>query len=103
MLPPPPQAGDYEPASSPSSVPPAPRPPSAPSAAAGRERRVVARAPAPPLLTELPSANPFEGFEAPRETFAQRFLIVFVVALAVVGMFALAAIAFGFLGKTTLW
>jgi hypothetical protein len=103
MLPPPPQAGDYEPASSPSPVPPAPRPPSSPSAAAGVERRAVARVPARPLLTELPSANPFEGFEAPRETFAQRFLIVFVVALAVVGMFALAAIAFGFLGKTTLW
>jgi hypothetical protein len=51
------------------------------------------------LLTDLPSANPFEGFEAPRETFVQRFLIVFVVALAVVGLFALAAMAFGILGK----
>jgi len=59
---------------------------------------VVPRAPARPLLSDLPSANPFEGFEAPRESFAQRSLIVFVVALAVVGLFALAAMAFGLLG-----
>ena len=115
MLPPPPQPGDYEPASAPSSIPPAPRPQPSPAVSSGaasgrasavasaRNRPTVPRAPAPPLLSELPSANPFEGFEAPRESFAQRFLIVFVVALAVVGMFALAAIAFGFLGKTTGW
>jgi hypothetical protein len=112
MLPPPPQPGDYEPASAPSSVPPAPQLQSSPAVTPGATTLGVAarpgkpiapRAPAPPLLTELPSANPFEGFEAPRETFAQRFLIVFIVALAVFGMFALAAIAFGFLGKTTGW
>jgi hypothetical protein len=94
MLPPPPQPGDYEPASSPSLLPPGPRFPS-PAVVAGP---VVPRAPARPLLSDLPSANPFEGFEAPRESFAQRSLIVFVVALAVVGLFALAAMAFGFLG-----
>jgi len=93
MLPPPPQPGDYEPASSPSSLPPGPR---FQSIAAGPP--VVPRAPARPLLSDLPSANPFEGFEAPRESFAQRSLIVFVVALAVVGLFALAAMAFGLLG-----
>jgi hypothetical protein len=95
MLPPPPQPGDYEPASSPSSLPPSPRL-QAPAAVAGPP--IVPRAPARPLLSDLPSANPFEGFEAPRESFAQRSLIVFVVALAVVGLFARAALAFGFLG-----
>jgi hypothetical protein len=98
MLPPPPQAADYEPASSPSSLPPAPGVDLPPGAAATAPAAV--RAAAPALLTDLPSANPFEGFEAPRETFVQRFLIVFVVALAVVGLFALAAMAFGLLGKT---
>jgi len=98
MLPPPPQPADYEPPSTPSSLPPAPRVASAPAAAAVAATRAPP-APARPLLTDLPSANPFEGFEAPRETFVQRFLIVFVVALAVVGLFALAAMAFGLLGK----
>ena len=53
-------------------------------------------------MLDLPSVggNPLAGYEAPRETFWQRSLIVFVVALAVVGLFALGAIAFGFLGKT---
>jgi hypothetical protein len=99
-LPPPPQPGDYELASSPSSLPPSPRfqPPAAVAAPP-----VVPRAPARPLLSDLPSANPFEGFEAPRESFAQRSLIVFVVALAVVGLFALAALAFGFLGFGKHW
>lgn len=98
MLPPPPQPGDYELSSSPSSLPPAPR---FQSVAAGPP--VVPRAPARPLLSDLPSANPFEGYEAPRETFAQRSLIVFVVALAVVGIFALAAMAFGLLGFGKHW
>lgn len=94
MLPPPPQPADYEPPSSRSSPPPLPPAFAAVTAAS------VPRAPAATLLTDLPSANPFEGFEAPRETFLQRFLIVFVVALAVVGLLALGALAFGFLGKT---
>ncbi len=99
MLPPPPQPGDYELSSaSPSSLPPAPR---FQSTASGPP--LVPRAPARPLLSDLPSANPFEGYEAPRETFAQRSLIVFVVALAVVGMFALAAMAFGLLGFGKHW
>jgi hypothetical protein len=97
MLPPPPQAADFEPASSPSSLPPAPLRSVRPGPAGATS--AAARAPAQVLLN-LPSANPFEGFEAPKETFVQRFLIVFVVALAVVGLFALAALAFGFLGKT---
>ncbi len=52
-----------------------------------------------PSLLDLPSTggNPLAGYEAPRETFWQRSLIVFVVALAVVGLFALGAIASGFL------
>jgi hypothetical protein len=98
MLPPRPGPGDFDPPSSPST---------ASGAAAGLGRSAAplghpaVRPPAPqPLFGSLPSANPFAGFEAPSESFAQRFLIVFIVALAVVGVFALAAIAFGFLGKT---
>jgi hypothetical protein len=100
MLPPPPQPGDYELASSPSSLPPSPRS-RAQSSMVGPP--LAPRAPARPLLSDLPSANPFEGFEAPRESFAQRSLIVFVVALAVVGLFALAALAFGLLGFGKHW
>lgn len=100
MLPPPPQPGDYELTSSPSSLPPTPAY-QRPAVAAGAH--VVPRAPVRPLLSDLPSANPFEGFEAPRESFAQRSLIVFVVALAVVGLFALAALAFGFLDIGKHW
>ena len=98
MLPPRPGPGDFDPPSSPAS-------PSdvvagfGTSAAPSRSSEVRPAAPQP-LFGSLPSANPFAGFEAPSESFAQRFLIVFIVALAVVGLFALAAIAFGFLGKT---
>jgi hypothetical protein len=53
-----------------------------------------------PLLNELPSADPFAGFSAPPVSAAQRWATVIVVALAVVGLFSLAAIAFGLLGKT---
>jgi hypothetical protein len=102
MLPPPPQPGDYDPPSSPTAEAPLPQgsPEAAPAPPRLAPRMSVPRISAPPLLIDLPSANPFEGFEAPRETFAQRSLIVFVVALAAVGLFALAAIALGFLGKT---
>lgn len=92
MLPPRPGPGDFDPPSSPVA---------AQGAAAESWRPSLGRRSAPqPLLTDLPSVNPFAGFEAPSESFAQRSLIVFIVALAVVGLFALAAVAFGFLGKT---
>jgi hypothetical protein len=54
----------------------------------------------PPVLDELPTSDPFAGFVAPPPSVAQRWLVVIVVALAVVGLCSLAAIAFGFLGKT---
>lgn len=106
MLPPAPTQRDYEPASSPSTVPPAPllratieppmsslsrtRPPQS-------QRTVVSDA----GLGELPGvADPFAGFVAPAPSVAQRWLVVVVVALAVVGLCSLAAIALGLLGKT---
>ena len=92
MLPPRPGPGDFDPPSSPVT---------APGAVAEPWRSSLGRRSLPqPLLTDLPSVNPFAGFEAPSESLAQRSLIVFIVALAVVGLFALAAVAFGFLGKT---
>jgi hypothetical protein len=54
----------------------------------------------PPPLDELPQSDPFAGFVAPPPSLFQRWLVVMVVALAVVGLCSLAAIAFGFLGKT---
>jgi hypothetical protein len=113
ILPPPPQAHDYELSSSPSAAPPPLA--LAATARAGASLPSAAPPPAAPILPttrpaarprasllDLPSAggNPLAGYEAPRETLWQRSLIVFVVALAVVGLFALGAIAFGFLGKT---
>jgi hypothetical protein len=98
MLPPRPGPGDFDPPSSPVTAQGA-----AADIRSSAEpwRPSLARPPAPqPLLTDLPSVNPFAGFEAPSDSFAQRSLIVFIVALAVVGLFALAAIAFGFIGKT---
>lgn len=56
--------------------------------------------PAGQLLDELPMTDPFAGFVAPAPSVAQRWLVVAVVALAVVGLCSLAAIAFGLLGKT---
>lgn len=53
-----------------------------------------------PRLDELPTSDPFAGFVAPPPSLAQRWLVVVVVALAVVGLCSLAAIAFGLLGKT---
>jgi hypothetical protein len=49
---------------------------------------------------DLPSADPFAGFVAPAASATQRWGIVLVIALAVVGLFSLAAIALGLLGKT---
>jgi hypothetical protein len=54
----------------------------------------------PSVLDELPTSDPFAGFVAPPPSVAQRWLVVVVVALAVVGLCSLTAIAFGFLGKT---
>jgi hypothetical protein len=51
-------------------------------------------------LDELPVSDPFAGFVAPPPSLVQRWLVVIVVALAVVGLCSLAAIALGFLGKT---
>lgn len=131
ILPPPPQASDFELSSSPSTAPPplalaaTARAGSSPGVPAvlppGRAATSGGAAAAGPVaipagaaralttkpaarstasLLDLPSADPLAGYEAPREGYLQRFLIVFVVALAVVGLFALGAIALGFLGKT---
>ncbi|HWO09907.1 MAG TPA: hypothetical protein VNN80_10525, partial [Polyangiaceae bacterium] len=73
-----------------------------PPVALSRTRPPMARysvPPAPPL-DELPASDPFAGFAAPTPSAAQRWLVVVVVALAVVGLCSLTAIAFGFLGKT---
>jgi hypothetical protein len=64
------------------------------------QRYVPPEIPPEPALDELPAPNPFAGFVAPPPSLAQRWLVVVVVALAVVGLCSLAAIAFGFLGKT---
>jgi hypothetical protein len=59
----------------------------------------VTAAPLLPVPPDLPTINPFAGFEAPRDSWLRRAAIIFVVALALVGVCALAAIAFGLLGK----
>jgi len=110
MLPPPPRPQDYEPASSPvasrfgaGSVAPPPLRASIEVPATMRRTRPPASRPSaapPPPLHDLPTADPFAGFVAPPPSFAQRGLVVVVVALAVVGVCALVAIAFGLLGKT---
>jgi hypothetical protein len=104
MLPPPPGVGDYEPASGPDSAPPPLQAPSAslvalagPAAVPPTSTRSALQR--PPPLAELPSVNPFAGFEAPRESWGRRSAIVFTMALALVGLCALVAIALGFLGK----
>jgi hypothetical protein len=105
MLPPAPMHPELEPTSFPSMVTPAPslratieppmsslartRPPSS--------QRMIA---SDPELAGLPDADPFAGFVAPAPSAAQRWLVVVVVALAVVGLCSLAAIALGLLGKT---
>jgi hypothetical protein len=109
ILPPPPGAGDFEPASSPSAAAPPPLPgglaashapplPGQPPALSPPWTRATV-APLLPASPELPTINPFAGFEAPRDSWLRRLAIIFVVALALVGVCALAAIAFGLLGK----
>ena len=74
-----------------------------PPTALARTRPPMSRGtvpPAGPLMDELPATDPFAGFVAPAPSAAQRWLVVVVVALAVVGLCSLAAIAFGLLGKT---
>jgi hypothetical protein len=108
MLPPAPRAEDFEPASpvaaAPISVPPpAPllRATIEPPAALSRTRPPMSQRFVPDLpLDELPASDPFAGFVAPPPSLAQRWLVVIVVALAVVGLCSLAAIALGLLGKT---
>ncbi|HVZ33284.1 MAG TPA: hypothetical protein VG963_12715 [Polyangiaceae bacterium] len=109
ILPPPPGAGDFEPASSPSAAAPPPLPGSlvsghapAPSPQVPALSPPWMRATTAPLMSappDLPTINPFAGFEAPRDSWLRRSVIIFVVALALVGVCALAAIAFGLIGK----
>jgi hypothetical protein len=87
MLPPPPGAADYEPAY-PSTFPPA-----------LQQSATLSRPSAVDPLAELPSVDPFAGFVARPPSFFERWLVVLVVALALVGAAALAAIALGYLGK----
>ncbi len=105
MLPPPPQAGDYE-VSSPSSFPPAvvrselqksgtmlvPERRADPLGVSGQARGAD-------LLRDMPSVDPFAGFVAAPPSFLERWLVVLIVALALVGAAALAAIALGYLGR----
>jgi hypothetical protein len=112
ILPPPPQPQDYE--AAPASMPPplTTRPslplratidaPSSLSRTQPPTTRAIIRAAVASQEAEdgLPTADPFAGFVAPPPSLAQRWLIVMVVALAVVGLCSLAAIAFGYLGKT---
>jgi hypothetical protein len=107
ILPPAPQPEDFELASSPA-LPTVAQPLRAtiePSASLARTRPPMSSIsqrtlPADTAFDELPAADPFAGFVAPPPSLAQRWLVVIVVALAVVGLCSLAAIAFGFLGKT---
>jgi hypothetical protein len=129
ILPPAPRAEDFDPPSSPvpavpvatapvsaarisassisvssmSVAPPAPllRATIEPPASLSRTRPPVSQRFVPdPQLEELPASDPFAGFVAPPPSLAQRWLVVVVVALAVVGLCSIAAIALGFLGKT---
>ena len=54
--------------------------------------------PLEPRFDELPSLNPFAGFVAPPPSFIERWAVVLLVAMALVGAAALAAIALGYLG-----
>jgi len=110
MLPPAPEPRDYEAdaaigsAPAPSSLRGAFEPLRAtiepPSSLARTRPPLTRRAAEPPALEELPLSDPFAGFVAPPPSLFQRWLVVIVVALAVVGLCSLADIAFGFLGKT---
>jgi hypothetical protein len=111
MLPPAPEPRDYEldPSigSRPSASPPL-RPTieplrsamDSPASLARTRPPLTRRAPEPPPIEELPVSDPFAGFVAPPPSLFQRWLVVIVVALAVVGLCSLTAIALGFLGKT---
>lgn len=104
MLPPAPESRDYEPDPSlgvASSGAPPLRATIEPPSSLARTRPPQMRRPGDsPALDELPRSDPFAGFVAPPPSLMQRWLVVIVVALAVVGLCSLAAIAFGFLGKT---
>jgi hypothetical protein len=104
---PPPQRSSYPPGQRVSyppgqrvSYPPPLRATIDPPTALSRTRPPAMRGSIPPPFAELPMTDPFEGFVAPAPSAAQRWLVVVVVALAVVGLCSLAAIAFGLLGKT---
>lgn len=77
ILPPPPGPRDLE--------------PSSPTGFSRPARVTPARA--TPPLADLPSTDPFAGFIAPPPSFARRWATVLVIALAVVGVVALAALA----------
>jgi hypothetical protein len=66
----------------------------APSPPAPRAALILPPPPGPREL-ELPNADPFAGFIAPPPSVAQRCATVLVIALAVVGVFALAMLALG--------
>jgi hypothetical protein len=110
MLPPAPEPRDYEldapsgsvPASSPlrASIEPLRATIEPPSSLARTRPPLTRRDAEPAALEELPVSDPFAGFVAPPPSLFQRWMVVIVVALAVVGLCSLAAIAFGFLGKT---
>jgi hypothetical protein len=96
ILPPAPGRRELEPARAPYVSQPARRQLERSGATVGRPALVRST----PLLTDLPSADPFAGFVAPAASVTQRWGLVLVIALAVVGLFSLAAIALGLLGKT---
>ncbi len=103
MLPPPPRPEDFDPPSSPGALRlslPLRATIEQPAPAAWVVSPKVKSGRTAPLLSDLPASDPFTGFIAPEPSFLQRWLVVLVVALAVVGLFCLGAIALGFLGKT---
>lgn len=122
MLPPPPQPGDMEPDLSlvpsagarpsdvvssgvaPSSVAPsfvsvrAPSQMSAPAPRATQPKPAPVPEWRPPSLSDMPSVDPFAGFVRPPPSALQRLGMALLIALAVFGLCALAAIGFGYLG-----
>lgn len=95
MLPPPPTPSDFEIA--PTEMARSPSVPPAVVRSGLQQARSVARPAHPEPLAELPSVDPFAGFVAQPPGFLERWLVVLVVALALVGAAALAAIALGYL------
>ena len=102
ILPPPPEPGsrELEPATTTTAVRPSAaatqRPPSS-RASVRKPSKAVKRT---PRFDELPSVDPFEAFRVARVRRGPPWLFMLVVAFAVVGVFAFAAVALGFLGKT---